>query len=57
MIDFIYLILKKYYFDDFECDETKDDHLNREEFIAFWRRILNIFFELDKNGGKTNQKC
>ena len=55
MIDFIYLILKKYYFDDFECDETKDDHLNREEFIAFWRRILNIFFELDKNGGKTNQ--
>ena len=41
----------KYYFDDFKCDQTLEHHLNQVEFISFWRKVLAIFFQLDKDGG------
>ena len=41
----------KYYFDDFKCDTSLEHHLNCAEFIAFWRKVLDIFFQLDKDGG------
>ena len=44
-------MIKSYFFKQFACDKSLKDSLAEDEFVEFWKQVINIYDQLDVDQG------